>query len=268
MDVFLRSLAWIAVFGGMLSLPFLDDLLDELEKFFGVPYRQKIRMTLQEMGGEPLERAGVAGLPALLGQIPGMVGVDLSGSLRMGLPSIMNPSKGASETVFGVWGGLTRKMANAWESVGRGEYLRAVEFASPIFIENMLKASRMATIGATTPQGKVLFDAKGQPIKETTGEAFAQVLSFRPERIAKVSQEHREFGNIESNFAQRRNDLYASFRLAKSAAGRKDVIRDIQRYNLDAMKYRGAIPMVNAESLRRSFTQKPEKRYLRWGAQS
>jgi hypothetical protein len=245
----------------------LDDLLDELEKFFGVPYRAKIREALLSMGGEPLERAGVAGIPALMGQIPGMVGVDLSGSLRLGLPSLMNPAKGASETAFGVWGGLAQQMVNAWGSVGREDYLRAVEFASPAFIQNILKAQRMTSIGATTPQGKVLFDAQGQPIKETTGEGFAQVLSFRPERIAKVSEEHREFGNIESNFTQRQYDLYARFRLAKDAGDRQDVIRDVQKYNLEALKYRGAIPMINAESLRRSFVAKPEKRYLLWGAQ-
>ena len=268
MDVFIRSLAWIAVFGGLSALPFLDDLLDELEKFFGVPYRAKIREALLSMGGEPLERAGVAGLPALMGQIPGMVGVDLSGSLRIGLPSLSNPAKGASETAFGVWGGLAQKMANAWQAVGRDDYLRAVEFASPAMLENLLKAQRMTTIGATTPQGKILFDAKGQPIKETTGEGIAQMMAFRPERIAKVAEEHREFGNIESTFTNRRNNLYARFRLAKDAGDRQDVIRDVQKYNLDALKYRGAIPVINAEGLRRSFVAKPEKRYLLWGAQS
>jgi hypothetical protein len=135
-------------------------------------------------------------------------------------------------------------------------------------LENILKAMRLTTVGATTPQGKVLFDAKGQPIKETTGEGIAQVMGFRPERIAKVSGEHREFANVETRFADQRNGLYARFRLAKDAADRQDVIRDIQKYNLDAIKYRGAVPLINVESIRRSFVSKPEKRYLLWGAQS
>jgi hypothetical protein len=268
MDVFVRSLAWIAVFAGLSGLPFLDDILDELEKLFGIPFREKIREGLRDMGGEPLERAGIAGLPALLGQIPGMVGVDLSGSLRLGLPSIMNPAQGASETVFGVWGGLAKKMTNAWESVGREDYLRAVEFASPAFIENLLKAQRMTTMGATTPKGTVLFDEKGKPIKETTGEGIAQAIGFRPERIAQAAAHHREFANIEAKFLGRRDNLYARFRLAKTAPERTEVIRDVQRYNMEAVKFKGAVPMINAESLRKSFISKPEKKYLIWGAQS
>ena len=54
------------------------------------------------MGGEPLERAGISGIPALIGQVPGMVGVDLSGSIRVGLPNFTEPLKGGEETVFGV----------------------------------------------------------------------------------------------------------------------------------------------------------------------
>ncbi len=57
------------------------------------------------------------------------------------------------------------------------------------------------------------------------------------------------------------------FRLAKTADERRDVIRDVQEYNIEASKYHGAMPMINAESLRRSFIAKPEKRYLVWGAQ-
>jgi hypothetical protein len=72
-------------------------------------------------------------------------------------------------------------------------------------------------------------------------------MGFRPERIAKAAEEHREFGNIESKFTQRRNDLYARFRLAEDAGDRQKVIRDVQKYNLEVMKFRGAVPMINAE---------------------
>jgi len=269
-DVMMRSMAWLGALGGMASIPFVDDLLDEAEKFFGVPYRQKVRQGMRNLGGDALERAGVAGIPAMLGQIPGMVGVDISGSLRIGLPisnPLTNPAKGASESIFGIWGGMAKKAVNTYEAVSRNDYLRAIEFASPTFIENLLKAQRMTTMGATTPKGKVITDEHGNPIKETGGEATAQVMGFRPERIARASQTHREFANIEQNFTDRRNDLYAKFRLSETTADRIDILRDVQRYNLEVSKYRGAIPLINAESLRQSFIQKPEKKYLRWGTQ-
>lgn len=40
----------------------------------------------------------------------------------------------------------------------------------------------------------------------------------------------------------------------KPAALRK-VIVEVQKYNLDAAKYKGAIPLINANSLRRALTR-------------
>ena len=199
------------------------------------------------------------GIPDPLGQIAGMVGVDLSGSIRMSLPNITQPLKGGEDMVFGVWGGLGRKMANAWEAASREDYLRAVEFASPAFLENMLKAARMVTQGATTPAGKVLFDEKGNPMRETTGEANAQAVGFKPDRIAMASETHREYTNLQNNFAKRRNDLYAKARLAVGKlTDLKKIIVEVHKYNLEAAKYRGAIPLINSNSLRRAMTAKPE----------
>jgi hypothetical protein len=161
---------------------------------------------------------------------PKMVGVDLSGSVRIGLPNITQPLKGGEETIFGVGGGLGRKKANAWEPASREDYLRAVEFASPAFLENMLKAACIATQGATTPAGKVLFDEKGKRIRETTGEAIAQAIGFRPEWIAAASETRREYTNLQTNFAERRNDLFAQARLAvEKPADLKKVIIDVQK---------------------------------------
>jgi hypothetical protein len=103
--------------------------------------------------------------------------------------------KGAEETAFGVWGGLGKTFANAWQSVGKDDYLRAVEFASPVFIETMLKAMRMVGQGGTTPAGKILFDAHGRPIKETPGEGVARAAGFRPKLISMASKEHPELAN-------------------------------------------------------------------------
>ena len=43
----------------------------------------------------------------------------------------------------------------------RDDYLRALEFASPSFLESILKSYRMMEQGATTPSGKVLTDEQG-----------------------------------------------------------------------------------------------------------
>jgi hypothetical protein len=160
-----RSLAYVSLFGGVVALPFLDDLLDVGEKFFGTPVRSNMRKTLRDFGGPVMERMGMAGIPALMG-------IDISGSLKMGLPftSLAGGQGTPADTVYGVYAGLGKKGLNAMSAAEREDYLRALEFASPAFIEAALKAYRMADQGATTARGKVLTDERGKPIRLGTGE--------------------------------------------------------------------------------------------------
>jgi len=67
LDVMGRSLAYVAILAGIPALPFLDDLLDMWEKFFGTPVRASMRKTMRQFGGPVLEKMGMAGIPALIG---------------------------------------------------------------------------------------------------------------------------------------------------------------------------------------------------------
>jgi hypothetical protein len=207
-----------------------------------------------------MERMGMAGIPALMG-------IDISGSLKVGVPftSLAGGQGTPADTVYGVYAGLGRKGLNAMNAAERDDYLRALEFASPVFIEAALKAYRTADRGATTARGKVLTDEKGKPIQLGTGEAVAQAAGFRPERLARVAGEHWTMENVKSNFKGRRDDLNARYRLAKTPEERQKVIRDMQRFNMDARKYREVIPPITTTSLRQSALQKPEKPFLAFG---
>ncbi len=73
---------------------------------------------------------------------------------------------------------------------------------------------------------------------------------------------HREYTNLQSNFAERRNDLFVKARLAIEKKGDlKKVIGEMQKYNLDASRYGGAVPLINSYILRRALTAKPEKKF-------
>jgi len=68
---------------------------------------------------------------------------------------------------------------------------------------------------------------------------------------------------LKENFSERRGDLYAK---AKLAMGKPEelpgVITAIQKYNLDAAKVKGAIPLINGTELRRAMVAKPEKKLM------
>ena len=144
----------------------------------------------------------------------------------------------------------------------RGERWRALESVAPTGFESPLKAIRQATEGITTTGGKQILDEKGQPIKLTTGEAIAQAASFRPARIAEISQERRIESNIEKYYKGQRDEIYILTRRAKTLKDWDNISRLIQKFNISVMKYRGVIAPISARPSR--SIMKPESDYLRW----
>jgi hypothetical protein len=116
----------------------------------------------------------------------------------------------------------------------------------PAFIEAALKAFPMITKGATTLRGKIITDQKEKPIRLEAGKGVAQAAGFRPERLARISGEHWTMETVQKHFKEKRDDLYSRYRLAKTSEEKQRVIRDMQRFNLDARKYRGVIPPITA----------------------
>jgi hypothetical protein len=71
------------------------------------------------------------------------------------------------------------------------------------------------------------------------------------------------FTNLQANFAERRNDLFSKARLAMEKSGdMKKVIVEVQKYNLDASRYGGGVPLINSNILRRAMTAKPEGKFM------
>ena len=150
-------------------------------------------------------------------------------------------------------------------AVEREDYLRALNFALPEFIEAALKAYRMSHAGVTTPRGKVITDEQGKPIRLGAGEGIAQSAGFRPERLARVTREHRTMENVQKHFKEKKDDLYSRYRLARSLEEKRRVIQDVQKFNMEARKYRGVISPITATSMGQATQQKPEKPFIGFG---
>ncbi len=150
-------------------------------------------------------------------------------------------------------------------AVEREDYLRAMEFASPAFIEAILKAYQMNETGITTPKGKVITDEQGKPIRLGAGEGIAQAAGFRPEKLATVSGEHRTMENVQAHFKEKRDDLYSRYRLARNPEEKQRVIRDMQKFNMEARKYRGVIPPITTTSMGQATQHIPEKPFMGFG---
>ena len=71
--------------------------------------------------------------------------------------------------------------------------------------------------------------------------------------------------NVQKNFKEKRDDLYSRYRLARSPEDKQKVIRDMQRFNLEAMKYREVMPPVTATAMRQATQQMPKKPAIGFG---
>jgi len=71
--------------------------------------------------------------------------------------------------------------------------------------------------------------------------------------------------NIEAHFKEKRDDLYSRYRLARTPEEKRRVIRDTQKFNMEARKYRGVIPPITATSMGQATQQKPEKSFIGFG---
>ena len=97
------------------------------------------------------------------------------------------------------------------------------------------------------------------------GEGIAQAAGFRPERLARISGEHWTMENVQKHFKEKRDDLYSRYRLARTPDEKQRDILDMQRFNMDARKYRGVIPPITATSMGQATQQKPEKQFIGFG---
>ena len=123
----------------------------------------------------------------------------------------------------------------------------------------------MAEVGATTPKGKIMTGQQGKPIRLDTGEAITQGIGFRPERMSEISGEHRTMQNVKAYFTDKRDDLYARYRLAKTEEEKKPVVHDMQKFNMEARKYCSVIPPITITSLRQAVKQRPDKPFMAFG---
>jgi hypothetical protein len=71
--------------------------------------------------------------------------------------------------------------------------------------------------------------------------------------------------NVKSNFKGRRDELYSRYRLARTQEERQKVIRDMQRFNMDARKYPGVISSITTTSLKQSAAPRPDKGFMAFG---
>jgi hypothetical protein len=178
-----ESLAALALAGGIISIPFVDDLVDLAEKVTGTPYRRKMLEIYRDMGktGDVLNW-GVGGI---IGP-----GFTLQGSTKTGIPGygMITGKEDPFENIFSVTGGIVKKLKKGAILTTRGDYLRALEAGGPTALTNIMAGIRGYRDPLTTWEGKKLYDYSNPegvtPLQYAGGEAILKGAGLLPKRQA------------------------------------------------------------------------------------
>jgi hypothetical protein len=266
MIALLRYAAAMAIIGGVAALPGGDELDKLYQMLFGespkLAFQKWTKKHAREYGslGEMVNGFAWHGLASA-------TGVNISNAMRLQIPIVSPVLSGDSlpEAAGGVFTGLAQKGARAVTAASRGDMYRMIENISPEALSGGMRAYRMATRGATTGTGKVIFDESGRPMKYGAGEAVTRALGFQPSRVS----ERNDLTNVEKGLSvhwkEERGDLLAELRLAKPGE-RKEVTLKIMRFNrrLRDSQAAGLVPVIKAETIRRTLAEKPNKRKAEW----
>jgi hypothetical protein len=272
-----HSLAYVALFGGLLGLPFVKDILDLLEKLTGKSYTKSAREVMRKFGGRTLETFGLHGLPAL-------AGANISGSLAMGMPMYEWISGGSpSDSVYGVMGGMVNKLGKGIKFASKGEFYKASENVLPEFIASPMKALRMSELGkdylgtpgfATTASGKPVYDENGKPLQLSAKDMVLKMVGLNPAEYSSRTELQRSARNIEEHFTDWKQDIYEGYRAGKNNRDPKamsDAMRQIRQFN-QAIRDKEATDLiapiklsnvVKAAKMKPTKKQKREEAYMR-----
>lgn len=248
----MHSLAYMALFGGLMGLPFFKDLFEWIEKKFGYSPTKTVRNTLRGIGGETLETFGFSGLPAVLG-------ANISGSLAIGIPGM---GETPADTVYGVYGGMATKIKRAGEALGRGDLYRFSANIAPEFLRNPIAAAMESNYGkslgmpgyASTTRGRAIYDENGKPLQMSTGEAIFKTIGFNPTGIAAKKEKNQITKRQEEWGQEAKRDLAESYRIAKAnrdPKALKNLMAGVKELNAE-IRDRGIkqiVPLVSVSTI-------------------
>jgi hypothetical protein len=209
--------------------------------------------------GEDAERAYRYG-------IFGMLGMDISGSLSIGMQAPKN-----FQDLIGPFGGVAGNVAQAAKFASTGQFQKAGEELSPTFAANVSRAFRELS-GATTRSGDRVWDENGKPYIPTTGEAVGKAFGFRSARRATVEAQRWEDKKEKAAFGERKKKILDRYQAylgsgAKNPEELQNIMTDVSEFNAAVRESGRAylIPYITRSTMQREATnmKRPSGRELK-----
>ena len=196
----------------------------------------------------------------------GLAGVDISGSLGIGL-GIPTGLLGLT----GAIGGVAEDIAKASHFVSTGQTGRALEKTLPTAAANILRGIREAKTGVVTEKTRVLWDKGIKPYKPTVGETAARVIGFQSSRQSLTRERSNEMYQEEQGFVKRKDALYEELRTwavnpNRTNTGLTKIYKKQGEYNKALINagLAGRVPLIRSSEMSRQIkgVMVPTKREL------
>jgi len=251
-DKVVTSALWHMIFGGLFGVPLLKEVANFfawlLSKITGEPYdpEKAVVNYIKKNIGEDAGRMAEFGIMSLLG-------VDMSGSIRMDLLPKEWSETGIVDTILGAWRGVGTSFTEAKLALERGDTLRALTALSPVIIDKSLVAYQNVAKDEPirTLYGTPITDPYGRPVKLSSSDMLLTLLGFRPVTLAESSSVFQATDTIKKFYTTKRNSIYSKIRYAKTYEDLNKIIeKDVNDYNMRVAKYGGAVPLITTTSIK------------------
>ncbi|HSW40870.1 MAG TPA: PLxRFG domain-containing protein, partial [Acidobacteriota bacterium] len=192
-QAFAKSLLAQLAVGGFLAIPLIKTFAWAMRKYLGTDPQEEIRKRIPKgpEGNENLYRDMV------IYGLPGMVGVDITGSIGIDLPNFKsNPIAGIAGAPYSMFVEAPIKAADA---ISYGAPGRAAEFMAPTAVANALAAHRMYSEGRKTVAGKIQpIMGEAEPQKITKIQAILKGFGFQPTSVSKATEARQGLKELEA----------------------------------------------------------------------
>jgi hypothetical protein len=165
-----------------------DDPEEELYKFIETNF------------GGATERAARYG-------IPGLAGINIKGSVDVGMGSIPT----SFVDIFGAPGAVVKDVYEGVQETAQGNVWKGLEGMAPNAIGSVSKAVRESTEGATKKSNAPIFYGNEQ-LKLSFHEAVARALSFSPAEMSEKKERMWSESNIKKKYSEDKDEILDKYR--------------------------------------------------------
>lgn len=214
----------LLAFAGVKGFPLYENIEDLVEKMGGVNIRSEITKRLEGWKGD-LAKYG----------LPGLVGIDLTGSISMEVPRELSEVPGIVTDI------LIDMPTKVKEDIQRHDYKRALEDVSPAVARNALKGYREATEGITT-RGGVPVKKEGVPQRLTPTEAILKALGFQSTKASELYRQQSAIKDVQAGWEERKDALLDEYHRMRTRYGRwspevQDVRDRMRKFNSERPRH-------------------------------